>query len=279
MKNFFKDLAEKFVIISSDHEERARKLKEEKCLKLVGLENREEENIERYLKSPSGVNSEVSDFVLEEEERVLRMPLSVSDGAKSIKKASVISGKDSKGKTWKEVEVSPLATGAYEYQKDPKTGKVKTKPHLSALKVAVYVPLRYGETGLIIDESYKSFIMALNHSLKNHFAEMEYLHNYKKTGNEELPRRYIDMPKEWQARIDENMKEVIKKFDAIKFTFADDGIPSFAEAESKSNRHCAVYTASLYKVANKSDLSKLKNIVKAEKKKLTKEAEAEREMQ
>ena len=50
MKNFFKDLAEKFVIISSDHEERARKLKEEKCLKLVGLENREEENIERYLK-------------------------------------------------------------------------------------------------------------------------------------------------------------------------------------------------------------------------------------
>ncbi len=44
MKSFFKDLAEKFVIISSDHEERARKLKEEKHLKLVGLEDREEEN-------------------------------------------------------------------------------------------------------------------------------------------------------------------------------------------------------------------------------------------
>lgn len=65
MKSFFKDLAEKFVIISSDHEERARKLKEEKHLKLVGLENREEENVERYLKSPSGVDGEVSDFVLE----------------------------------------------------------------------------------------------------------------------------------------------------------------------------------------------------------------------
>ena len=74
MKSFFKDLAEKFVIISSDHEERARKSKEEKHLKLVGLEDREEENVERYLKSPSGVNGEVSDFVLEEEERVLRCP-------------------------------------------------------------------------------------------------------------------------------------------------------------------------------------------------------------
>ena len=279
MKSFFKDLAEKFVIISSDHEERARKLKEEKCLKLVGLENREEENVERYLKSPSGVNSEVSDFALEEEERVLRLPLSVSDGAKSIKKASIISGKDSNGKTWKKMEVSPLAMGWYEYHKDPKTGKVKTKPHLSAFNVTVYVPLRYGETGMTIDESYKSFIMAFNHCLKNHFAEMEYLHNYKKTGNEELPRRYIDMPKEWQARIDENMKELIKKFDSIKITFADDGIPSFAEVESKSNRHCAVYTASLYKVANKSDLSKLKSVVKAEKRKLTIEAKAEREMQ
>lgn len=67
MKSFFKDLAEKFVIISSDHEERALKLKEEKHLKLVGLENREEENVERYLKSPSGVNGEAGDFVLEEE--------------------------------------------------------------------------------------------------------------------------------------------------------------------------------------------------------------------
>ena len=127
------------------------------------------------------------------------------------------------------VHVRPLTTICY-HEIDSNRQRNKYEASKERETILAYVPMIVEKRCFCkYDYSYKSLVKAIDDGIKRHFIEEEYRKHYRETLDQDLPRKYEDMPAEWRKSIRNKIRNFVSKIDA--YEIVENLTPNFLEVE------------------------------------------------